>query len=120
MANKTVSISLKKNQKSTRISIYIAAKEIKIQRNLAAYYSSNGTVIRTLKTRGRKIYYHDVKGKLQGYKIYQNNGEVVYKDARGRLTGISFINAEGVLIFDRHNRRKTPKYMLADPFYFKN
>ena len=51
-----------------------AAKEIKIQRNLATYYSSDGAEIRTLKKRGRKIYYHNVKGKLQGYKIYQNNG----------------------------------------------
>ena len=96
------------------------AKEIKIQRNLATYYSSDGTVIRTLKKRGRKIYYHNVKGKLQGYKVYQNNGGFIYKDARGRLTGNSFLNAEGVLIFRRHNRRKTPKFMLADPFYFKN
>ena len=30
------------------------------------------------------------------------------------------INAEGVLMFYRHNRRKTLKYLLADPFYFKN
>jgi hypothetical protein len=124
LANKTVSISIKKNQKkkkkSIRTAISPAAKEIKIQRNLATYYSSDGAEIRTLKKRGRKIYYHNVKGKLQGYKIYQNNGEVIYKDARGRLTGSSFINAEGVLIFHRHNRRKTPKYMLADPFYFKN
>jgi len=124
LANRAVSISIKKNQKekkkSTRIAIYPAAKAIKIQRNLANYYSSDGTLIRTLKKRGRKIYYHDLKGKLKGYKIYQNNGEVIYKDARGRLTGSSFINAEGVLIFNRYNRRKTPKYMLADPFYFKN
>lgn len=124
LVNKPVLKSIKKNQKeegkSLRKVISPVAKEIKIQRNLATYYSSDGTVIRTLKKRGRKIYYHNVKGKLQGYKIYQNNGGFIYKDARGRLTGNSFLNAEGVLIFRRHNRRKTPKFMLADPFYFKN
>jgi len=124
LVNKPVLKSIKKNQKeegkSLRKVISPVAKEIKIQRNLATYYSSDGTVIRTLKKRGKKIYYHNVKGKLQGYKIYQNNGGFIYKDARGRLTGNSFLNAEGVLIFRRHNRRKTPKFMLADPFYFKN
>ena len=124
LVNKPVLKSIKKNQKeegkSLRKVISPVAKEIKIQRNLATYYSSDGTVIRTLKKRGRKIYYHNVKGKLQGYKVYQNNGGFIYKDARGRLTGNSFLNAEGVLIFRRHNRRKTPKFMLADPFYFKN
>ena len=124
LVNKPVLKSIKKNQKeegkSLRTVISPVAKEIKIQRNLATYYSSDGTVIRTLKKRGRKIYYHNVKGKLQGYKVYQSNGGFIYKDARGRLTGNSFLNAEGVLIFRRHNRRKTPKFMLADPFYFKN
>jgi len=124
LVNKPVLKSIKKNQKeegkSLRKVISPVAKEIKIQRNLATYYSSDGTVIRTLKKRGRKIYYHNVKGKLQGYKVYQSNGGFIYKDARGRLTGNSFLNAEGVLIFRRHNRRKTPKFMLADPFYFKN
>lgn len=124
LVNKPVLKSIKKNQKEERKSLRTVispvAKEIKIQRNLATYYSSDGTVIRTLKKRGRKIYYHNVKGKLQGYKVYQSNGGFIYKDARGRLTGNSFLNAEGVLIFRRHNRRKTPKFMLADPFYFKN
>ncbi len=124
LVNKPVLKSIKKNQKeegkSLRTVISPVAKEIKIQRNLATYYSSDGTVIRTLKKRGRKIYYHNVKGKLQGYKVYQSNGGFIYKDARGRLTGNSFLNAEGVLIFRRHNRRKTPKFMLADPFDFKN
>lgn len=124
LGNKTVlkpkKTTPKKKKKSTIIAISPSAKEIKIQRNTATYYSSNGTVIRTLKKRGRKIYYHDAKGKLQGFKIYQNNGKVLYKDVLGRLTGSSYINAEGVLIFYRHNRRKTLKYLLADPFYFKN
>ena len=63
LVNKPVLKSIKKNQKeegkSLRTVISPVAKEIKIQRNLATYYSSDGTVIRTLKKRGRKIYYHN-------------------------------------------------------------
>lgn len=91
---------------------------VEVDRNRATYYDAQNEVIRTLRRRGRRVFYHDKGGKLIGYKIHQRNGKVVYKDPRGRTTGRSYIGTEGNMIYRPRNRRTTtPSYLFEDPFF---
>jgi len=92
-----------------------------VRRNKAFYYDTNGSLERTAKRRGkRKVYFHNAKGKLIGYKIYQSNGITVYKDSRGRVTGTSYIDGAGKMIYRPKNRkRRTSKVLFDDPFLFR-
>lgn len=91
---------------------------VEVNRNRATYYNANNEIIRTLRRRGRRVFYHDQGGNLVGYKIHQRNGKVLYKDPRGRTTGRSYIGTEGNMIYKPRNRRTTtPSFLFEDPFF---
>ena len=95
------------------------ANQVVIRRNKATFYDDKGTVTRTAKRRGKKVFFHDKNGKLIGYKIYNADGTKTYKDARGRVTGRSYIDKTGRMIYRAKNRRtRTPRILFEDPFLF--
>lgn len=90
-----------------------------VRNNKATFYDAQGKPYRTARRRKNKVFFHDEKGNMIGYKIYHKNGSKVYKDPRGRTTGKSHIDKTGKMIYRAKNRnRQTPRIMFEDPFLF--
>lgn len=96
------------------------ANQTIVRRNKATFYDGNGVVVRTARRRRSKVYFHDSKGGLIGYKIYNSDGSKTYKDPQGRTTGVSHIDKTGRIIYSQENRgRQTPSVLFEDPFLFR-
>ena len=95
------------------------ANQTIVRKNKATFYDAQGNPYISARRRKNKVFFHDEKGDMIGYKIYHKDGSKVYKDPKGRTTGKSHIDKTGKMIYRAKNRnRQTPRIMFEDPFLF--